>query len=81
MGRSVELLNAAADTMDDYSDPFHHTFLVEHDVTADECLSLSDHLAIGARIVAWAIEHPAQAAAALNAAKLSALVDVLERIG
>lgn len=57
-GRSAELLRLAADALVDGQDPLHISFLREHDVTADECMTLADFLAIGARMVAKAIESP-----------------------
>jgi len=63
MSRSSELLKAAADALEEGSDPFHESFLGKHDVTADECFDLADSIAMGARLVAWATENPRQAAA------------------
>jgi hypothetical protein len=57
-GRSAELLLAAAEALEDNSDPFTGAFLGEHEVTFDECMSLAQQLAIGARIMAHGIEHP-----------------------
>lgn len=55
---SAELLRAAAEALDSGIDPFGGAFLREHDVTADQCLSLASQLALGARIVARAISEP-----------------------
>jgi hypothetical protein len=55
---SSELLRAAAEALDEGTDPFCQSFLVEHDVTFDQCMALGKQLAIGARIVARAIERP-----------------------
>jgi hypothetical protein len=39
--RQEELIKAAAEAFGDGRDPFAHEWLVEHKVTADECLDLS----------------------------------------
>lgn len=82
-GRTQRLLLAAAGALEDGRDPFEGPFLAQHSVTYDECMGLSDHLALGARIVAWALEHPREAASALDGAqfasasrRLAALVQV-----
>jgi hypothetical protein len=80
MSRITELLRLTADALDSGDTPLHHSFLVEHDVTADECLTLAELLAIGARLVATGIEQPRQATAALNAAGLVAVGDALARL-
>jgi hypothetical protein len=51
MSRKTDLLKAAAEALDDMRDPFSTDFLVEHGVTADECMDLSEWLATGARMV------------------------------
>jgi hypothetical protein len=66
--RQAELLDAAADALDDQVDPFTPGFLSKHDVTFDECMDLAEWFALGARVVAWAIENPAKASAALKGA-------------
>lgn len=55
---TAELLRRAADALDESEDPFAGSFLRTNDVTADECMTLAEQLALGARIVAYAIEHP-----------------------
>lgn len=50
-GRSRELLLAAADTFDDGQSPFHTEWLVDHRVTGDECMALSEQIAMGARLL------------------------------
>ncbi|WP_431881687.1 hypothetical protein [Micromonospora chalcea] len=79
MSRTIELLNAAADALDDGQDPFHESFLIEHDVTAAECYALSEQLALGARVMAWAIANPAAASAAVNGAHLHATYEAIGR--
>jgi hypothetical protein len=71
------LLTAAADALSDGRDPFDHHFLVENEVTLDEVYDLSELVAIGARIVAWGLEHPEQAVAALNGAQLQGAYEAL----
>ncbi len=39
--RQEELIKAAAEAFDDGRDPFAHEWLVEHNVTSDECMALS----------------------------------------
>ena len=58
MGRRTELLEAAAAALDDGEDPFAGGFLSEHDVSLDEAYSLAQQLAIGARVVAYGLDHP-----------------------
>lgn len=48
--RVVELMNAAADALDDGRDPFQEAFLTNHNVTLDEVYILSEALALGARL-------------------------------
>lgn len=47
--RSQTLLLAAAEALDDGRDPLSHAFLVEHEVTFDECGTLGDQLGLAAR--------------------------------
>jgi len=58
MIRRTELLNAAAEALEAGEDPLATPFLSEHGVTLDECVSLAQQLAIGARLVAYGLEHP-----------------------
>lgn len=58
MRNSAALLLAAADALDDMQIPLCNPFLAEHEVTLDQCMSLAQQLALGARIVAHGIEHP-----------------------
>lgn len=51
MARLDDLLNLAAAAMEDGRDPFHEAFLIEHEVTLDEVFSLSEMLAVGARLL------------------------------
>jgi hypothetical protein len=55
---SADLLRRAADALDAGQIPLMNPFLSDNDVTFDQCMSLAQQLAIGARIVAEAIEHP-----------------------
>ena len=58
MASSSELLRLAADALDDSMDPFSPAFLGEHDMMSGQCAALGRQLAIGARMVAQAIERP-----------------------
>jgi hypothetical protein len=80
MSRDTDLLRAAADALSDGRDPFDRSFLVENQVTLDEVCDLGDLMALGARIVAWGLEHPEQAVAALNGAHLQGTYEAL-RVG
>jgi hypothetical protein len=55
---SARLLRLAADALDDQRDPFSESFLSKHEVTFDQCVSLAEQLATGARIMAAGIEDP-----------------------
>lgn len=55
---TAQLLRAAADALDDGRDPLANPFLSDNGVTLDQCYSLAEQLAIGARIVAAGIENP-----------------------
>ena len=50
MTRIEELLRAAASTYDEHSDPFNTQWLVDHDVTLDECMELSEQIATSIRV-------------------------------
>jgi hypothetical protein len=67
VSRTTQLLNAAADALEEGTDPFAPGWLGEHAVTFDECMSLAEELAMGARLLAWALDNPAEARAILNA--------------
>jgi hypothetical protein len=56
--KSAELLLAAAESLDNYNSPFCDEFLTKHEVTFDQCMALSQQLAIGARIMARGVESP-----------------------
>lgn len=80
MSRSSELLKAAADALDDGRNPLANPFLSDHDVTLDECYSLAEWLAVGARLMAWAIENPRQAKTAVSGATDAMRMDVITRV-
>ena len=50
MSRMDELLQLAAEKYDDHSDPFNTSFLVENDVTLDECMEMSEQVATAIRV-------------------------------
>lgn len=85
MSRSAELLKAAATALENGEDPLSLHFLSEHDVESGECLDLADSLAMGARLIAWAMEHPKQAVAAAQGAgtglQYHALMEAFARLG
>jgi hypothetical protein len=56
--RRTQLLTAAAAALEDGQIPLMNPFLSEYEVTADECFSLAEQLAIGARVVAYGLENP-----------------------
>lgn len=59
--KSAELLREAAEALDRGDNPFSTSWLSEHEVTFDQCMSLAQQLAIGARIVAAGLEKPRSA--------------------
>jgi hypothetical protein len=79
MSRSADLLKAAAGALEGGEDPFGLHFLNEHDVESGECLDLADSLALGARILAWAMEHPRQAVLAVQGAGDVMMMDAVTR--
>jgi hypothetical protein len=44
-----QLLLKCAENLDNGCDPMHHTFLVENNVSADECFALSQQMAVAIR--------------------------------
>lgn len=58
MNRRTELLNKAAEALENGENPLAEGFLADHEVTFDECMNLAQQLAIGARLVAYGMEHP-----------------------
>ncbi len=66
--RLVELLEASADALLDGWDPLHQHFLIEQEVTADECFALSNALAAGATVLAEMLKNPAMARGAIAGA-------------
>ena len=48
--RTKELLTAAAGAFAETRSPFENAWLVEHEVTLDECVNLSDEIARAIRI-------------------------------
>lgn len=56
---SASLLRKAAEALEHGEDPFAGVFLAGNNVPFGQCMTLAEHLAIGARIVAYGIEHPA----------------------
>lgn len=50
-GRAIELIDLAIAALDRYEDPFHESFLREHNVTLDEACDLSDAMSAGLTMV------------------------------
>lgn len=80
MSRSSELLKAAANALDDGRDPLTSPFLDEHAVTLDECYDLAEWLAVGAQLMAWAIENPGHAKTAVSGTTDAMRMDVITRV-
>jgi hypothetical protein len=59
---TAALLRKAADALEKGESPFYSGFLTENDVTADQCMALAMNLALGARVVAAALDKPASPA-------------------
>lgn len=82
--RMAELLNAAADVLDNGEHPFCDEFLSEREVTLDECFDMAELMACGARVIAWAVASPRDAAAFLASGSagmaLSAITEALGKI-
>jgi hypothetical protein len=71
---TAQLLKAAAETLNEGGNPFSSTWLGERDVTFDQCMTLAEQLAIGARMVAKAIEQPRSALGLEYAMTIAAMV-------
>lgn len=72
-----ELLRIAADALEDGRDPLSTAELAEQGVTLDECFRMGDALAAGARLLAWALDHPQTARAAIDGARLETVSEAL----
>jgi hypothetical protein len=55
---TAQLLREAAKVLDNHGDPLSEWFLSENEVTLDQAMALGTQLALGARIVAKALEKP-----------------------
>jgi hypothetical protein len=66
------LLALAIEALDDGRDPLDESFLAEHRITYDEVELLADTTVLGLRLLAWALDHPREASAALGGAGLTA---------
>lgn len=58
MSRAHDLVRLAAESMDRGEDPFHASFLSEHEVTLDEVYDLSETLAQAARLYLLLLKRP-----------------------
>lgn len=73
MSRMSDLSEAAAAALDDGRDPLHLSFLMEHDVTADECFALAGRMAAGLMLLdAVLATDPEILSGALHGARLAA---------
>ena len=79
MSRSSELLKAAAEALEDGRDPLSAAFLGEYDVSLDECFDLADSLALGAHLIAWAMDNPRKAVLATQGAGDTLKMDAIAR--
>jgi hypothetical protein len=77
--RPADLLRAAAEALADYTDPFTGDWLADHQVTFDECMMLSEHLAAGATLIAWALDNPTLVNGAMDGIRLAAMTQALTR--
>jgi hypothetical protein len=78
MSRMPDLLRKAADALDDGQIPLMNPFLADNDVTFTECMDMADLMAVGARVVAWALDNPRHAAAAFQGARMEQVADLLK---
>jgi hypothetical protein len=81
MSRQTDLLRKAADALEDQRDPLVSPFLGRNEVTLDELFDMADLLAVGARVVAWAMDNPRIASAAFNGMKMEELIVLMEKAG
>jgi hypothetical protein len=58
MASTAGLLRKASEALERGEDPFSGEFLRDNDVTSDQCMTLAQMLALGARVVARALEDP-----------------------
>jgi hypothetical protein len=65
------LLALAAEALQDGRDPLDESFLADNSITFDEVVVLADTTVLGLRLLAWALDHPREAAAALDGAGLT----------
>lgn len=79
MSRMSSLLRTAADALDDGQIPLANPFLADNNVTYTECVDMADLLGAGARLMAWAMENPALARAAIQGAHMETVARTLER--
>lgn len=79
MSRMSDLLRNAAGDLRDGQSPLGPAFLDANEVTFNECLDMADFPPAGAEVVAWAIDNPRLASAALRGAKMETLLTLLER--
>jgi hypothetical protein len=86
MSRMGDLLNKAADYLDEEQcSPFCDAFLTANHVTFDECMTMANLMAAGARLLGWALNNPKDASAVIEGAamgaKHKAFMDAMDRLG
>ena len=78
--RMAELLDSAAKALEDHRDPFESSWLIENDVTFDECMELSGWMATGAEMMPALMRNPHAAEAAMAGAMLTILSDRIKSL-
>lgn len=83
MSRIADLLDKAAEALNDGRDPLANPFLRDNDVSYTEMLDLAQNLALGAQIAAWIHDNPRKAGtlfkAGMDAVRMETIVRVLQR--
>lgn len=77
MSRMADLLDKAADALDDGEDPFGLHFLSENEVESGECLDMAGQMAAGARLLAWVQRHPLDVAKFMEAGSAGMALNVV----
>jgi hypothetical protein len=84
MSRMADLLDKAAEALEQGDDPFHFSFLSEHEVESGECIDMASLMATGARIMAWVSRNPAKAGAFMehgaSGLAYKAFMDAMDRL-
>lgn len=75
-----EILEAAVDALHDGRDPFSDHFLIENDVTYDECMQLGDSLAAGLMLLMFVKDNPEAVSGAVNSVRMKQIREELSRL-